>query len=332
MKVIQFDRYGPPHEVCQCIDVPPPGPPAADEVLVTVEACSINPADLLIIEGRYPGPKHLPARLGVEAAGRIIATGEAVAGLRNGQRVMLLGRTNWAEQVLTAAQNVIPVDDNLDPLQAAMMKVNPPTAMLLLSNYVQLNQGDWIIQNAANSAVGCHIVRLARARGIRTVNVVRRESAVGPITALGGDLVLLDGEDLAHRVRNEVGEASLSLAMDAIGGEACLHLAQSLSDGGTVVNYGFLSGQPCMITPTEAIVRDISLRGFWLVNHLTKGSRQDVEAIYAEVAALIMDGTIVAPIEATYSLEQVEVALAHAGRDARHGKILFTPAATIETH
>ena len=126
-----------------------------------------------------------------------------------------------------------------------------------------------------------------------------------------------------------LGDANLPLALDAIGGTACLHLAQSLSMGGTVVNYGFLSGDPCMITPTETVVRDITLRGFWLANHLSKATRQAIEAIFTEVTSLIMDGTISAPVEATYGLDEVKTALAHAGRGERSGKILFTPGGPI---
>ena len=329
MKTIEFDRYGPPHEVCYCIEVAEPSAPGPDEVVVDVEACSINPADLLLIEGRYPGPKQLPSPLGIEGVGRVTAIGGDVDHLDAGQRVLLLGRTNWTETICTAANNVIAIDQNIDPLQAAMMKVNPPTAMLMLSNYIELAAGDWVIQNASNSAVGYHVIRLARARGIHTVNVVRRQSAVSTVTGLGADLVLVDDENLAEKVRSHIGDANLPLALDAIGGTACLHLAQSLSIGGTVVNYGFLSGDPCMITPTETVVRDITLRGFWLANHLSKATRQAIEAIFTEVTSLIMDGTISAPVEATYGLDEVKTALAHAGRGERSGKILFTPGGPI---
>ena len=134
MKTIEFDRYGPPHEVCYCIEVAEPSAPGPDEVVVDVEACSINPADLLLIEGRYPGPKQLPSPLGIEGVGRVTAIGGDVDHLHAGQRVLLLGRTNWTETICTAANNVIAIDQNIDPLQAAMMKVNPRTAMLMLSN------------------------------------------------------------------------------------------------------------------------------------------------------------------------------------------------------
>ena len=92
-------------------------------------------------------------------------------------------------------------DAAADPLQLAMLTANPPTALLMLEQFGALGAGDWVVQNAANSGVGAAVVAVARERGLRTVNVVRRESAAAEVEALGGDLVLVDGPDLARRVR-----------------------------------------------------------------------------------------------------------------------------------
>jgi len=107
MKVIEFSRYGIPHEVCACVEADDPGPPAAGEIVVSIDACSINPADLLIIEGRYPGPASLPSRLGIEGVGRVLAVADNVQEISPGDRVMLLDRENWAERVATPANRVI---------------------------------------------------------------------------------------------------------------------------------------------------------------------------------------------------------------------------------
>jgi NADPH:quinone reductase-like Zn-dependent oxidoreductase len=324
MQIVEFTRYGTPHEVCTLVDKPDFGDPDPGEIIVAVEAAAINPADLLIIEGRYPGPTP-PAASGVEGAGRITSVGEGVSGLHPGDRVMLLGRANWAQQVKIPAEQAIAIPEDLDILQAAQIKANPPSARLMLEDYVTLKPGDWVIQNAANSAVGRHLIRLASHRGIKTVNVVRRESAIQSLQDIGADLVLVDGEDLGQRVRAEIGDANLPLAIDAAGGHSCLHLADCVSDGGTVVNYGFLSGDPCMITPSHAIVHGIDLQGFWLVKHLFQRPREEIEATYAEIASLFIQGVLVAPVEATYSLGQLEAALRDAERGGRDGKVVLTP-------
>ncbi|MFC1664893.1 zinc-dependent alcohol dehydrogenase family protein [Pseudomonadota bacterium] len=325
MKLIEFFRHGTPHEVCRCVDAEPLGEPGSQELLVDVDASAINPADLLIIQGRYPGPEHLPAAVGIEGVGTIKKIGDGVSSFESGDRVLILGRANWAQQVMVPQEQAIKLPFELDILQAAQLKANPPTAKLMLENYLNLKPGDWIIQNAANSAVGQHIIRIAHNRGLKTVNVVRRTNLVEPLSDLGADLVVVGGKDLSQRVRTSVGDARLLLAIDAIGGEDCLQLADCLSDNGVVVNYGFLSGEPCKISPHQAILHGISLQGFWLVKSLFQTDRANIENTYAEIAELFMSGVLNSPVEACYPLEQVTEALTHAEGEGRSGKIVFTP-------
>jgi NADPH:quinone reductase-like Zn-dependent oxidoreductase len=237
-----------------------------------------------------------------------------------------MGRANWAERIKTNADRVIKLPDGLAFEHAAMLKANPPSAHFMLKDYVDLTPGDWVVQNAANSAVGRHLIRFAQARGFHTVNIVRRQSLVTELRQHGGDVVIVDGDDLAQRVRAATGtEAPIRLGIDAIGGTACQRLADCLSDGGVLVNYGFLSGDPCMITPHQAIVRDITLKGFWLMRVMQTLSRDRIEALYAEMAGYFMDGTLDVPIEAEYGLSDAKAALAHAWQPGRDGKIMFTP-------
>ena len=330
MKIVQFTDYGPPDRVCDCVEVADCGAPGAGEVVVEVMASAINPADLLMIEGRYPGPVP-PASLGIEGAGRIVAlgdgvVGDGVAGLAVGDHVMLLDRANWAERVRTPASRVVRLPRALSFQDAAMLKANPPSAHLMLEDYVTLKAGDWVIQNAANSAVGRHVIRLAKGRGVKTVNVVRRESLVGELEALGADLVLVDGVDLAGRVRAATGaDAPIRLALDAAGGESCLALGDCLSDGGAIVNYGFLSGKPCMVTPHQLVVRGLTLTGFWLVGFMQRSTPTEIQAMYDGMAAKFIDGTLRVPVEASYPIAEARAALGHAMREGRGGKIILLP-------
>ncbi len=145
------------------------------------------------------------------------------------------------------------------------------------------------------------------------------------LKGIGADVVLVDGPDVAGRVKSETGGVDIKLGIDAIGGEASMRIADCLADGGTVVNYGFLSDQPCMITPHQTIVRGITLKGFWLVKYMRQMRRPDIEAMYGELVACIANGTLYVPVEATYELENIDKALAHAEREGRAGKILLTP-------
>lgn len=329
MKAIEAARHGIPAKTCSCVEVEDVGEPGPGQVVMEVQAAAINPADLLMIRGKYPGVADFPSRLGIEGAGRVIAVGDGVTGLAVGDRVMSLARTNWAEWVLLEEAQAVPVTADISMQQMAQMKANPPSALMMLRDYVDLGEGDWVIQNAANSAVGLHLIRLARKRGFRTVNVVRRDSLIQPLTEHDADVVLVDGGELAERVADATGGADIRLAIDAVGGTATQRLADCTADGGTVVNYGFLSGEPCLFTPDHLILHQLTLTGFWLAPVFGTMSRQDLLNLYGEIAGLFADGTLSVPVEATYTLDQATEALAHASRESRDGKILFTPAGPV---
>lgn len=325
MKRVEFTAFGVPQEVAACVERPDVGEPAPDEVVLEIEAFPINPVDLLTIEGRYAVRPSLPATLGAEGVGRVVALGRAVTGLDEGDRVIHLGRDNWTQRIRVKADQAIKVPAGADLLQLAMLKINPATALLMLRDYVRLRPGDWVIQNAANSGVGISLIRLARAKGLRSVNVVRRETLIEPLRVLGADVVVMDGPNLAERVARETGAAPIRLAIDAVAGEACLRLADCLAEGGTVVNYGLLSGQPCAIRPDQLVFRGLTLTGFWLAKRLGTAPRSEIAALYEELIQRLDDGDIHVDVEATYPIEEIKRALAHAAQEGRRGKILVTP-------
>lgn len=324
MKIIRYASFGVPHEVVECVEAADPGGPAAGEVLVDVEAFPVNPVDLLTISGNYAVIPDLPAIPGSEGVGRVAAVGDGVTRLATGDRVLLLGRENWMQRKRVPAEQVLKLPE-ADPLQLAMLKINPATALLMLRSYVDLQPGDWVLQDAANSGVGKNLIRLARKQGLRSVNVVRRAELVDPLLDIGADVVLVDSEDLARDIAEATGGAEVSLAIDAVAGEICDRLAQALTEEGTIVNYGLLSGRPCMVSPYHVVFRGISLTGFWLVKHLARMSRHEVQTMFGELAEDIVDGTLYVDVEQTYAIEEIKAALAHAAQGARIGKILVTP-------
>ena len=325
MKVVQINAFGTPHEVASCVEAPDPGPPGEDEITVEVEAFPINPADLLTISGTYATRPDLPAVPGAECVGRVREAGAAVTGLGVGDRIMPLSRNNWCQLRQVPAALTVKLPGDADPLQLAMLKVNPATARLMLRNYVDLKPGDWVIQDAANSGVGTLLIQLAKADGIHTVNVVRRPELIEPLKALGADVVLVDGEDLAERVKAETDGAGIGLAIDAVGGSLCDRLAACLVDGGTIVNYGMLSGRNCELSAWRTVFHGITLTGFWLQPALTSMAPAEIAALYSDLARRIAEGTLHTQVEATYPIEEIKAALEHAGREGRGGKILVTP-------
>lgn len=322
MNAAELKAFGTPWDVVDCIEVDDPALPAADEVIVEMQAGPINPAEILLIQGKYAAKPPLPSQLGIEGVGNIIAVGSDITALKEGDQVISLDRTNWAEMCLLKQNQVIKLPSGIDIQQASMLKVNPATALKMLANYVELKPGDWVIQNAANSGVGASLISLAKARGIHTVNVVRRSDLIEPLKASGADVVVVDGEDLATRVKAAVGGGDIKLAIDAVAGEACMRLAECLADEGIVVNYGLLSGKPCMITADQTVFHGISLTGFWLAKVMRSMSMAELQALYAELAQYVIDGTLHVNVEASYPLTEIKQALEHASREGRSGKIL----------
>ena len=326
MKKAQYTQRGPvPQASIECVEFADPVL-GEGQVLLQVLAAPINPSDVLTLTGEYGRLPPLPAIGGNEGVGKVVAHGPGVSTPPLGQTVLLpIGLGSWATHVVADAAHLMPLPNDADPLQLAMMTVNPPTASLLLSEFVDLQPGEWVIQNAANSGVGEYLVQLARRRGLKTVNVVRRDSAVAAVQAAGGDVVLVDGPDLGRRVAAATGQETIRLAIDAIGGQATNRLAGCVGEGGTLVNYGMLSGEDCVVSPRAFVFRDVSLRGFWLALWFRKATPQQQMAIFGEIGKLIATGQLKARIHATYDLPQIKQAVAAAAAGERAGKVLVVP-------
>lgn len=322
----QYEQRGPvPHDVIHAVPFEPAAP-GAGQALVAVLAAPVNPSDVLMLTGGYGILPPLPATGGSEGVGRIVTLGEGVSHLSVGQTVLLpAGSGTWASHLVADAKRLVPLPAGADAQQLAMLTVNPATASLMLSEFVTLQPGDWVIQNVANSGVGGYLTQLAKLRGLRTVNIVRRESAAAAVTADGGDVVLVDGDDLAKRVKDAVSGAPIRLGIDAVGGKATNRLASCVAEGGTVVNYGLMSGEPCVVSPQSFVFNDLTLRGFWLAKWFRVASREAQQALYGELTRLLATGQLKARIHATYPVERIQEAIAAANAGERDGKILIVP-------
>ena len=322
----QYQHRGPvPQDVIEAIEFQLPAP-AAGQALIKVLASPINPSDVLTLTGEYGILPPLPAIGGNEGVGRIEALGEGVSHLQVGQTVLLpVGSGTWTSHMLAEAAKLIALPA-ANPPQLSMLTINPPTAYLMLKEFVDLQPGDWVIQNAANSGVGSYLIQLAKIRGLKTVNVVRREAAVADVQAQGGDVVLVDGPDLHKRVKAATDGAAIKLGIDAVAGTGTEHLANCLSEGGVLVKYGRMSGEPCQITPSAFVFRDLTLRGFWLAKWFQKATPAQQMAVFGELIQLIASGKLNTKVAATYDVSQIKQAVAAAAGGERGGKILIVPA------
>ena len=324
MKVVRFSRFGRAAEVAELVEVPEPPAPGPGQVLIEVEVAPINPSDLLHFEGRYAKPASLPAFAGAGVLGRVAQLGADVRHLKPGDRVIVVNtqRHAWCERFVWPAARLLPLPQ-ADPVELALLAANPPTALLMLEGFGNLQPGDWVMQNAANSSVGVSLIQIAKTMGLRTVNVVRRPQLVDHLAALGADVTLIDGSDLRARVAEAVGGARIKLGIDAIAGDATRWLANCLADSGTVVNYGLLSGKPCEVDAADIVFRDVSLKGFWYSRWFSSAEPAAIKALFARLVGMLQAKTLRVPIEAVYPIEKLTDALAHAQREGRSGKVVL---------
>lgn len=325
MKRVEISAYDVPEDVARCVEAPDVGAPSAGEVVFEVLAFPINPADVAFCIGRYRLRPPLPAVPGAECVGRVIAIGAGVDRVAPGDLVINLQRENWAQRRRVRAEDVIVIPPGIDLLQAAMLRTNPPTARLLLTDITPLTPGSWLIQNAANSAVGRLVVTMARARGLRTVNVVRRQDASDELAVLGGDVCLIDGPDLGDQVKATTAGAAILLGLDAVSGDATARIAACVADDGHVCNYGSMSGEDPRMPIADLLFRGVSLTGFMLGRALATRSPAKVQALYAELARQTAAGDVHAPVDAVFPIEDIRAALIRAQEGGRAGKVLVTP-------
>jgi len=318
-----YEKHGNPADVLH-VETSPWPTPAADEAVVKMRAAPINPADLNQIEGKYPVRAELPATPGFEGAGLVVELGAGVNGLTTGALVILPHNIgSWRDAVAVKAQDLVVVPDGIEPVQAAMLKINPLTAWRLLHDYVDLQKGDWLIQNAANSAAGRDIIQIAHELGYKTVNVVRRAELIGELCAEGGDAVLVDDENLREHVKNATGGAPIRLGLNSVGGDSALRVANCLAPGGTLVSFGAMSLQPLKIPTGLLIFKDLRFRGIWINKWYDNATPSECMETFQPIFEMARRGLLKTKVEKAYPLSEVKAAVAHAAQGKRSGKIIF---------
>jgi trans-2-enoyl-CoA reductase len=318
-----YETHGNPADVLN-IETQPWPTPASDEAVVQMRAAPINPADLNQIEGKYPVRFPLPATPGFEGAGVVVNLGKSVKGLTVGALVILphnLG--TWRDAVAVKASELVTVPPGIDPVHAAMLKINPMTAWRLLHDYIDLKTGDWLIQNAANSAAGRAVIQIAHDLGYKTVNVVRREELIDELRAEGGDVVLVDGENLRQEVKNATNSAPIPLGLNAVGGDSALRLANCIAPGSTVVTFGAMSLRPLKIPNGLLIFKDLRFRGIWINKWYNNATMDERMEAFRQLFEMAKRGLLKTKVEKAYPLSEAKTAVTHAAQGKRSGKIVF---------
>ncbi len=323
MRSALHTRFGEPAEVLTSGESPLPEP-GPGEVRIRMRLAPIHNHDLWTIRGQYGYKPALPAVGGSEGLGVVDALGEGVHGLAVGQRVTAAsGRGTWAEAFVANARMVIPMPDAIPDEIAAQLVAMPLSALMLLE-FLQVERGQWIVQNAANGAVGKTLAMLGAARGLRVLSLVRRDAGVDEMTAAGiGDVLSTAREDWRDRAKALLGKSRATAAVDSVGGEASAELVSLLGEGGTLVAFGSMGGEPMRIPSGYVIFRHLVIKGFWGSKVSRDMAPDDKRRLIGELLQRAAAGELRLPVDAVYDLEDAAQAAAASLRPGRGGKVLL---------
>ena len=326
MKSVVLSAIGEPSEVLKCIDRPIPEP-GRGQVRVKMIASPINPSDLMLTRGRYMVKPEVGTSLGYEGVGIVEKAGPGLLGkYMTGKRVAVLNAAggNWSEYAVLPANRVVPVPKDLPDEQVASFFVNPATVLCMVREVLGVRRGDWILNNAAGSSLGKMIIKLGKRDGFKTLNVVRRESLIPELKALGADEVLVEGNgSLSESVARIVGQGGLKYAIDPVAGQSGTDVFESLSHEGHMLVYGTLSGQPLTISP-RPLIAGKRLEGFYLGHYMQKRPLWKNLLLFKEIARLIREGVLDTPPGPRFTLDQIAQAVVAAEQPGKDGKVLLT--------
>ncbi|ODQ82979.1 hypothetical protein BABINDRAFT_179021 [Babjeviella inositovora NRRL Y-12698] len=286
--------------------------PIGTQVLAETVCSPINPSDVRQVTGANPFKQKATTKLGTdhpvtvggnEGLFRVLQVGKD-SPLKAGDlcipRVPGLG--TWRTHILCDQTDLVCVPSSLTVEQAATIGVNPLTAYQLLTQFVDLQKGNWVLQNGGNSAVGKLITQMARIMGVNTISVVREredfESVAEELRDLGATQVITDtqNQDLTFSVAEWIGNSSVRIAFNCVGGTSASALVKKLSQGGTLVTYGALNGADLVIpfaTP-EFVFKGIVATGYWLTANIMRDPELKIKTL-EKVYRYYQQGLLKAP-------------------------------------
>ncbi|MEX2532961.1 MAG: quinone oxidoreductase [Nitriliruptoraceae bacterium] len=322
MRAVQYSTNG-GSDVLELVDKDVPTP-AEGEVRVTVAAAGVNFIDTYQRSGLYP--MALPSPIGIEGAGVISAVGTSVNGFAVGDRVAWAsGLGSYAEEVIVAANNLVPVPDALDLESAASLMVQGVTAHYLATSTFPLNDTHTAVVYAAAGGVGRLLVQLAKERGARVLACTSTEAKAAEVRRLGADEIILYRDvDIAATVRSLTGGAGADVVYDSVGKTTYEASLASLTMRGMLVLYGNASGPVPPIDPQTLNKSG----GLFLTRpslaHYTRTSeelRMRTDELFAKAA----DGRLSLLVHKTYGLDKAKQAHDDIESGTTSGKLLIVP-------
>jgi len=291
-----FEEYGDPSRVLklQDTDSKNDGP-----IHVKMLAATVNPADINMIQGNYGTSIQLPAIAGNEGVG--VIESDVHSNFKKGDWVIPVkpGFGTWRTEFKCNADDIIKIPNNIPVEYAAGISSNPCTAFCLLSDFVSLEKGDTVIQNAANSTVGQCVTQIAKTQGINVINVIRsRETKElnalkDKMKSYGAENIITE-EELVDPSFNEKFKniSKPILAINSVGGSSATNIAKRLDQHGYMVTIGGMSRKPILVPTGAMIFKDLTFAGFWMTRWINENTISDRKEILSAISDLIVNGDL----------------------------------------
>jgi NADPH2:quinone reductase len=323
MRALIHPTFGEPEQVLRVEDRPVPEP-GAGQVRLRVVLSPIHNHDLWTVRGTYGFKPELPAPSGTEALGVVDAVGAGVEHLSVGQRVATGGTFGaWAEYLVTNAAGLVPVPDAI-PDETAAQLVSMPFSTITLLDFLDVKEGDWIVQNAANGAVGRMLAQLGAARGVKVLGLVRRTAGVEELREQGIDgVVATDQDDWREQVDAFTGGAPIVAGVDSVGGASAGQVLSLLAEGGTLIAFGAMDSPTMEIASSDVIFKQATVKGFWGSKVIPQLDASTRSALFGELFQRLGDGTLTLPVAGVFDAADIRAAVQASSTPGRVGKALL---------
>ncbi|MGP4028702.1 NADPH:quinone oxidoreductase family protein [Actinomadura sp. 3N407] len=325
MQAWRIRSLGPPEDVLSLEEspVPVPGP---GEVVIEVEAAALNFPDILVCRGQYQERPPLPFTPGMEAAGRVVATGAGVA-IAEGTRVAGICRLphgGFAERAVVGVGELFEVPDDLTSATAAAMVVTYPTGLVGLHRRARLQAGETLLVHAGAGGVGSAAIQLGRAAGARVAATAGGAEKVDVCRALGADLAIdYRTDDFVAAVREFTGGRGADVIYDPVGGETFDLSRKAVAFEGRLVVVGFTGGRIAQAPSNHVLIKNYSVVGLHLALYWTRRP-QYIADTYQALLRLHAEGGIDPLISARIDFADVPKALSALASRGTIGKVVVT--------